>query len=210
MRVLRIILLCLALTVCAGENVRAQSGDLQMPRYDEPLLELNGEYRHTFDGDYKYVSQGAFAGLFSLNENNYLGGELGFGAIQLKPGSFADEIARQPFFFEPRILFRHYFTPPHVFVRPYFTASVGWIWGLWEYRNPVYVDGDKVTLDAIDGADAGGGLGVLFQLNENFHIFGELDGGKMFMDTETRAGVDNNFFTDTAYVGVKAGLSLAF
>lgn len=212
MRVLQTILSCLALTLCAGENVSAQPSldDPQKPHYDEAFLELNGNFRHTFDGDYKFLSQGTFSGLGSLSENNYLGAELGFGAFQLKPGSFADAIARQPFFFEPQLLFRHYFTPPHVFVRPYVAASLGWVWALWEYRYPVFDGKDNVTIDSIDGADASGGLGVLFQLNENFHLFGEVDGGKMFMATETRAGVANDFFSDTAYVGLKAGLSLAF
>jgi hypothetical protein len=212
MRAVQSTLLCLLLAFCAGDNIRAQyiSTEPQHARYDEPMLDLDVIHRRTFDGDYKSLTQGDLSGLFSLDENNYLGPRLGFGAVQLKPGSFADQIARQPFYFEPGLLFRHYFTPPHVFLRPYLSANADMIWALWDYRHPLYSGKDRVTIDSICGADFGAGLGVLFQLNENFHIFGEVNGGRIFMDTETRAGIDNDFLRDTAYVGVKAGLGLSF
>jgi hypothetical protein len=135
---------------------------------------------------------------------------LGFGAFQLGRGSFADFIARQPFFFEPGLIGRHYFTAPHVFLRPYATASFNLIWAIWDYRNPMPVGKDTVSTDSIEGFDASAGFGLAIQMSENFNLFAEVNGGGFVFPCETIGRVHNNFFDNSAYVGVKAGLSLSF
>jgi hypothetical protein len=67
-----------------------------------------------------------------------------------------------------------------------------------------------VSTDSFEGLDASAGLGLAMQIHENFNLFAEVNGGGFALPDKTCGGVDNNFFGNSGYVGVKAGLSLSF
>jgi len=86
----------------------------------------NVEFRRPLNGDYDFVTEVTLSGEMELDQYNSAGLLIGGGVVELKSGSFADTIARQPFIGEVGVFGRHYFTPSHVFLRPYVTADINW------------------------------------------------------------------------------------
>src|SRR4051812_3455421 len=124
-----------------GVRVNAET---QRNFYDDLLIDVEGGHRRLLNGDYESMSQGTVSGLYSLTRHDYVGVSLGFGAFQLKRGSFADIVARQPFFLEPGIVARHYFTSPRAALRPYVAANASAMFMIWDYRNPITVHHDTI------------------------------------------------------------------
>jgi hypothetical protein len=51
---------------------------------------------------------------------------------------------------------------------------------------------------------------MAMQMNEGFHVLGEIDDGGVALPEETEREVRNSFFDNSAYLSVKARLSFSF
>jgi hypothetical protein len=178
--------------------------------YNEFFFEANGDHRFTLNGDYESLTQNTFSGLWSFTRHDYFGVSLGMGVFQLKHGSFADSVAHQPFAAETGFVLRHYFTSPNAFLRPYASANAGIIWTIWDYRHPIHTHDGTISTDETGAIDASAGLGLLIQVHENINLFAEGNIGGIAFPDVTANNVNNNFFSNTAYIGAKAGLSFSF
>jgi hypothetical protein len=177
---------------------------------DTVAFGANVEYRRPLNGDYDYVTEVTLFGELDFDQYNSAGLLIGGGVVQLKSGSYADTVARQPFIGEVGVFGRHYFAPSHAFLRPYVTAGVNWFLMGWDYRFPVAADDGTVVRDWLYGVDGYVGVGLYAGLRKNLRIFGEIEVGGTAMPEKTEAGVQNNMFDGYGYVGVKAGLSWGF
>lgn len=173
-------------------------------------IELSGEHRHVFGGDYRYLAGATLSILGAPTDEDSFGLVGGIGAVQLANGSSADQLVHQPVYSEAGIVARHYFTPSHVFLRPYITLSAAYFHMGWSYRTPIMVGNESVASDCVEGVDASAGVGLSVRLHERVKLFGEMSAGGTAVLCETTAGIDNNFLGSFGYIGVKAGLSASF
>jgi hypothetical protein len=173
-------------------------------------LSLVIDYRYPLTGDYKsFYGARLYMEMF-VNRHHAFGMTAGAGSLRLKPGSVPDRGAHDPALFDLGFSYRLYFTPPHVLLRPYGTLHLNVGTMLWDYKDDPVADGEEYWRDSAGWADAYVGAGLLVNVSQSFHVFGEMGyGGAAFLDT-TYHGFKNELFDDFGYVAIKAGLGLTF
>ena len=163
-----------------------------------------------FNGEIQYINRFTLTPISIEDDYNHLGLFLSGDIVKLQPGSLPDRAINNISMFETGMEYRRYLTPGHVFISPYLSASLAYQLLGWNYRNPVYVNGDKIQSDSLEAVGGYAGFGVAFNRNSHLSFFGEAGfGGTGFMPQTTR-GFDNDVFSDFSYFTVKAGLSLKF
>lgn len=176
---------------------------------DDVKVELSAEQRRIPNGDYQYSTGATLSLLYAPTDEDSFGLFGGIGAVQLVPGSAADQMVHEPIYLEGGIVARHYFTPSHVFLRLYITLNAAYFYMSWSYRTPIPVYNGTIDADTADGIEAYAGLGLSARLHERLKLFGELTGGGVAVLDQTEAGFDNPLGS-FGYVGAKAGLSFSF
>ena len=130
--------------------------------------------------------------------------------VDLKSGSLAASAIDNTWMLETGISWRLYFNRAHAFISPYFSGNLAYQILFWDYRNPVYVNGEQVQSDAVEGVGGYAGLGIAFNRNAHLSFFGEPGfGGTAFID-QTVQGFNNDVFDSFGYFTAKAGLCLKF
>jgi hypothetical protein len=176
---------------------------------DDWKIELSAEHRRILNGDYQYSTGATLSLLYAPTDEDSFGLFGGVGAVQLIPGSAADQIVHEPVYLEGGIVARHYFTPSHVFLRPYITLNAAYFYLSWNYRTPIPLENGNLDGDTADGIEACAGVGLSARLHERLKLFGELTGGGVALLNETEAGFDNPLGS-FGYIAAKAGLSFSF
>jgi len=176
----------------------------------EPVLALGfiADHRRPVNGDYKHISQGFLVGEGDVGRFTSVGVTLGGGSMEFENGSNADLLSHSAFFGEVCLMAKQYFAPQHAFLRPYITAGVGCLLMAWEYRTPIGTE--PIEVDTMIGFDGYAGAGLYVGLRKHWRLFAEMNTGVVALEGRTDRGVKNTMFDNFTYVGVKAGLCIAF
>lgn len=176
---------------------------------DRASLDLDVSYRRAFCGDIESQSYATLSARWFCSEFTSVGPYVSGGLVHPRNGSEADDVAHTPFFMEFGMVGRYQFTKQHVFLQPYLTASAGYAWMIWDYRETMTAsDGGDVNTDTLDGFSAYAGVGLTVRMSRHLSLFGEFGSGGVALSNTTCSKVDNTFFQSFGYVGIKAGLSL--
>jgi hypothetical protein len=144
------------------------------------------------------------------DERNMLGIYVGGAAVQLQPGSLADQATDDVWMLETGLTYRRYLNNSRTALSPYVTTSVGFVMLGWSYRSPVTSGSDTFDSDSLLGAEGSVAIGVATRRDYCLGAFLEAGiGGTVFSDT-TANGFHNDVFNNFGYVSVKAGVSLKF
>jgi len=166
-------------------------------------------YSVPFNGQFQSLTRFALTPLCVENDRYSLGLFLGGDIVDLKSGSVANAIDNT-WMFEAGVSYRLYFNRAHAFISPYFSANLAYQVLFWDYRNPVFINGEEIQSDALEGVGGYAGLGIAFNRNTHFSFFGEAGfGGTAFLD-QTVQGFNNDVFDSFGCFTVKAGLCIKF
>jgi hypothetical protein len=177
---------------------------------DAVSVSLGFDYRQPVGGDFRSLYLGRLTWDLSGARHHAIGISLGAGSVHLKSGSFAEAVAHDPIILEAAAHYRYYLTHQHVFFRPYAMATLGINSLYWAYRDDVESGGSTTSWDAVLGLSAAAGLGVVFNVTQNFQVFGEAAFGGLAFGGTTSHELKNEFFDDFAYVTIHAGLGWRF
>jgi hypothetical protein len=216
---MKVILFCFLLAALALKGLAQEStntpsattADLR-PAETTPrgvTFDFTIEHRCMLDSDYDWYNEGALRIGILVDRYNAFGLLAGYGQYRLKTGSHANTIATDPKILQWGIFGRHSFTPVYTVFQPYVTADMRFSWMGWNYRTPVTVGSRTVDSDTMVTAELSVGAGIALHLPHTT-VFAEIDCGGFGTRDETDSGVQNNFFSDAGYIGVKAGLSINF
>jgi len=197
----------IALTTGSGGSAAAPS--LEERRY-ALAIPLDVAYSVPFNGEIESLTRFTLTPICLENERNSFGLFVGGDLVELQPGSLPDRAVKNTWMFELGMAYRRYFNDPHVFVSPYLALNAAIQALYWDYRNPVYVDGDKIESDSLNGFGGYAGLGVAFGRSKHLNFFAEAGFGGTVFTAETVEGFHNDVFSDFGYFTVKAGLSIKF
>jgi hypothetical protein len=186
------------------------SGDASGSGFWQDLkLQMEGAGAVPFNGEFQSITR--FTLTASAENDRYaLGFFLGGDAMGLKPGTLPDNAIENTWMLEAGLSGRMYLNPAHAFISPYLSASIAWQMLFWDYRRPVFVDGEEINFDALEGAGGYAGFGIALNRGKNLSVFGEAGvGGTVFVE-QTQEGFDNDVFHNFGYFMVKAGLNWKF
>jgi hypothetical protein len=177
---------------------------------EDSLFGLYGGYRRSLNRKYNGLVEGGLTLEVVRNRHATVSLILGGGVIDLKNGTRTHAQVHDPFLFELGAGYRYSFTPPHAFLQPYLTISLTGVSLLWDYRGDVISGGHVVQYDDLFGVNGSVGAGLIVRVTDQFRLFGEVAWGRTGFGSTTTSGVSNTLFSDFGYVGIKAGLKLAF
>ncbi len=167
-------------------------------------------YSVPFNGQFQSLTRFTLTPLCVENDRCSLGLFVSGDIVDLKSGSLAASAIDDTWMLESGISARLYFNRAHAFFSPYFSANLAYQVLFWNYRNPVYVNGEQVQADAVEGMGGYAGLGLAINRNSHLSFFGEAGfGGTVFVD-QTVQGFNNDVFDNFGYFTVKAGLCVKF
>jgi hypothetical protein len=207
-----------------GSSVRVDSiaavassvgnGDMEMVDYGNRTyrwqVPMDVAYEVPLNGEIQSLTRFALTPIALETDHHFAGLFVAGDIVQLQPGSLPDRATDNVWMFESGLAYRYYFTPAHAFFSPYFSANAAFQWLIWDYRNPITVNGDTITSDSLEGVGGYAGLGVALKRNSHLSFFGEAGfGGTAFLGN-TAEGFDNDVFSNYGYFSVKAGLTLKF
>jgi hypothetical protein len=167
-------------------------------------------YSVPFNGQFQSLTRFTLTPLCKENDRYSLGFFLGGDIVDLKSGSLAASAIDNIWMFEAGVSYRLYFNRAHAFISPYFSAYLAYQALFWDYRTPVFINGEEVQSDVLEGVGGYAGLGIAFNRNTHFSFFGEAGfGGTAFLD-QTVQGFNNDVFDSFGCFTVKAGLCIKF
>lgn len=167
-------------------------------------------YLVPFNGQFQSLTRFTLTPLCVENDRYSIGLFVSGDIVDLKSGSLAASAVDDTWMLETGVSWRLYFNRAHAFVSPYFSANLAYQILFWNYRNPVFVNGQEVQSDAVEGVGGYAGLGIAFNRDSHISFFGEAGfGGTAFID-QTIQGFNNDVFQSFGYFSVKAGLCLKF
>jgi hypothetical protein len=167
-------------------------------------------YSVPFSGEIESLTRFTLTPLCIENERNCFGFFVGGDLVEWESGSLPDRAVKNTWMFEIGMAYRRYLSPPHAFISPYLTVSAAVQALYWDYRNPVYVDGDRVDSDSLDGFGGYAGFGIVCKRNSHLNFFAEAGVGGTTFVSETVEGFHNDVISDFGYFSVKAGLCIKF
>jgi hypothetical protein len=190
------------------------SGSTAAPSLEERRFALqipmDVAYSVPFNGEIESLTRFTLTPLCIENERNCFGFFVGGDLVEWESGSLPDRAVKNAWMFELGLAYRRYLNPPHAFFSPYLTVSAAVQALYWDYRNPVYVDGDRVDSDSLNGFGGYAGFGVVCKRNSHLNFFAEAGVGGTTFVSETVEGFHNDVISDFGYFTVKAGLSIKF
>jgi len=200
--------------VITHEVVPDEDAVTRRPRGDDDWhrisLEATMEHRRILNGDYDWSSDVTLQGVVTINKHESAGLLLGVGGIALRKDTFSSKLITDPGYVQWGFFGRYCFTSLHSVVQPYVCAEARLSWLNWDYRTPMIVNGQAVTVDGVEMGEGTVGAGLAIHL---LHVdaFGEVDCGGFFTRGTTDAGIeDNSFLPPAGYIGVKIGLAVTF
>ena len=202
-------------TVDSGAYVAAASGGGVAATADEGRdyrLEIPADvaYSVPLNGEFRSIVRYTLTPLCAETDRACLGVFLTYDQVDLNPDSLPASAIKNTRMLELGVSGRVYLNRAHAFISPYFSANVACQALLWDYRNPVYVDSEKIESDTLIGMGGYAGLGIALYRNGPVNLFGEAGfGGTVFTD-QTGQGFGNDVFHNFGYFQVKAGLSVKF
>jgi len=171
---------------------------------------LDAGYLRPFNGVIAQVTRFSLTAPYLEDARDAIGIYYGGGIVDLVPGSLPDRALDDTWMLEMGLTYRHYFNDPHTLFGPYLSLNGGLQFLFWDYRNPVYIDHDKITADSLGGVNGCVGLGVTIERNHWLSAFVEADFGGMVFVGDTFHHFDNDVFENFSFFMVKAGLCLKF
>lgn len=167
-------------------------------------------YSVPFNGEFQSITRFTVTPICLENDRANLGLFVSGDVVNLSPGSLAASAIKNTLMFETGVSGRFYLNPAHAFISPYISANAAYQLLTWDYLNPVYVNGDQINSDSLEGIGAYAGFGIAFNRSHHLSLFGEAGfGGTVFL-SQTGQGFDNDVFHDFGYFSVKAGLCIKF
>jgi hypothetical protein len=173
-------------------------------------IPMDVAYSVPFNGEIESLTRFTLTPICMENERNSFGLFVSGDLVEFQSGSLPDRAAKNAWMFELGMAYRRYFNSPHAFISPYLAVNAAVQALYWDYRNPVYVDGDQIDSDSLDGFGGYAGLGVAFKRNSHLNFFAEAGVGGTTFVGETVEGFHNDVFSDFGYFSVKAGLCIKF
>jgi hypothetical protein len=171
---------------------------------------LDVAYSVPFNGQIQSLTRFTLTPLCVENDRYSLGLFVGGDIVDLKSGTLAASGADHTWMLETGVAWRLYFNRAHAFVSPYFSANLAYQVLFWDYLNPVFIDGEEIQSDALEGVGGYAGFGIAFNRNSHLSFFGEAGfGGTAFLD-QTVQGLNNDIFDGFGCFTVKAGLCVKF
>ena len=175
-----------------------------------PQVPFDVAYSVPFSGEFKSITRITLTPICIEDDLFSVGFFVGGDLMKLKSGTLAASAIDDPWMLEMGIAGRLYLNRAHVFVSPYLSANMACQVLFWDYKNPVYVDGDEIRSDTLPAFGGYTGFGLAFNRNEHLSFFGEVGvGGTVFVTTSGQ-GFYNDVFSNFAYFSVKAGLCVKF
>ena len=167
-------------------------------------------YAVPFNGEIQSLTRFTLTPVCVENDRESFGLFLGGDVVDLKSDSLPASAIDNTWMLEAGVSYRLYFNRAHAFISPYFSASLAYQELFWDYRNPVFIGGQTIQSDALEGAGGYAGLGIALNRNGHLSCYGEAGfGGTAFVD-QTAQGFDNDVFHNFGYFSVKVGLCLKF
>jgi hypothetical protein len=196
-----------AVTTGSGGGAAATSGQAEELTYQIPM---DVAYSVPFNGEFESITRFTLTPLCFENDRCSIGLFFSGDIMDLKSGTLAASAIENTWMLEAGMAGRLYLNPAHAFVSPYFSANLACQVLFWDYRNPVYVDGDEIRSDTLPAMGGYVGFGVAFNRNSHLSFFGEAGfGGTVFLE-QSGQGFYNDVFSDFGYFQVKAGLCIKF
>jgi hypothetical protein len=196
-----------AVTTGSGSGAAATSGKAEELALQIPM---DVAYSIPFNGEFESITRFTLTPLCFENDRYSLGLFISGDIMDLKAGTLAASAIDNTWMLELGIAGRLYLNRAHAFISPYFSANLACQALFWDYRNPVFVDGEEVRSDALPALGGYAGFGVAFNRNSHLSFFGEAGFGGTVFVTQTGQGFDNDVFHDFGYFSVKAGLCIKF
>jgi hypothetical protein len=196
----------------APDDAPVREKDMPRPhRVDHAqCLSLAFDGRRPLTGDYEAFFGGRIFAEFLAARHHSFGMTAGAGTLLLDSGSVPDRGAHDTLMLDLGFFYRFYFTAPNTFLRPYGVLHLNVGAMSWDYRDDPIADGERYSRDGVGYYDAAVGMGLMVNVSESFHVFGEMSyGGTSFLDT-TYNDFKNDLFDDFGYVTVKAGIGATF
>jgi hypothetical protein len=167
-------------------------------------------YSVPFGGEFRSITRITLTPLCVEDDRFSLGFFLAGDIMGLRPGTLPDNAIEGAWMLEGGFSGRLYLNHAHAFISPYISANIALQCLFWEYRNPVFIDGEEINHDALGGVGGYVGFGVALNRNQHLSVFGEAGvGGTGFVD-QTVQGFENDVFHGFGYFTVKAGLCIKF
>jgi hypothetical protein len=173
-------------------------------------IPMDVAYAVPFNGEFQSITRFTLTPISVENDRMCGGIFLSGDIMELESGTLPASAIKNTWMLEAGFSGRLYLNPAHAFISPYFSASIAYQVLFWDYRNPVFVDGDEIRSDTLPGMGGYAGLGVAFNRNSHLSFFGEAGfGGTVFVE-QTERGFANDVFHNFGYFMVKAGLCVKF
>jgi len=197
--------------VVAGSGSGAAAGDsIFDTRNFSMVVPLDVAYSIPFGGEFRSFTRFTLTPICLETDRGNFGIFVAGDIVDLKPNTLAASAVENTWMFELGFSGRIYLNPAHAFVSPYFSGNLASQVLFWDYRNPVFINGQEVKSDTLPGLGAYAGFGVAFNRNEPLSFFLETGfGGTVFVD-QTGQGFGNDVFHDFGYFSVKGGLCIKF
>ena len=144
------------------------------------------------------------------DERNLFGFYIGGADFRLKSGSLADRATDRTWMLDAGLTYRYYFNHSRTALSPYVTASAGFNWFNWSYRNAVISDGEIFHSDSLYGAEGALAIGISTRRDYRVSAFAEAGIGGTVFAPVTVNGFDNDVFRNFGSVSFKAGLAVKF
>ena len=173
-------------------------------------IPLEVRYATSFSGDISALTHITMTPFSIEGEKELIGVFVGGAIVDLESGSLPDRATDDQWMFEVGLVYRRYLNGSHTALSPYLAAGFGCQFLFWDYRNPIYADGDRIEHDMLSGFEGYAGVGISTKRDSWVSFFAEVDiGATGFMGT-TREGFENDVFDAFGFFSVKAGLTLKF
>jgi len=177
--------------------------------YDWQML-ADVSYARPIKSQFESLTHFTLTPLAIEDERNLFGFYLGGADVQLKSGSLADRATDRTWMLESGLTYRFYFNHSRTALSPYLTASAGFNWFNWSYRNPVISDGETFHSDSLYGAEGSFAIGISTRRDYRVSAFAEAGIGGTVFAPVTVNGFDNDVFRNFGFVSFKAGLAVKF
>lgn len=171
---------------------------------------LDASYAQPINSQFKSLEHFTLTPLAIEDEYNFVGLYVGGAAVQLQPGSLADQATHDVWMFEAGLTYRRYLNSSRTAFSPYLTASVGFAMLSWSYQSPVTSGNDTFDGDSVYGAEGSVAIGISTRRDCRLSAFAEVGIGGTVFAPVTVNGFDNDVFNNFGFLSFKAGISLKF
>ena len=106
---------------------------------------------------------------------------------------------KNPFLFTAGIKYKAYLTPQHTFMGLSFQAGLVYGFQYWEYKNPIYSLGDRISSDSVSGIGLNLGLGFNVIQIDRLTVGADVSWTGFGFSNETNQGFENDTFSTLGF-----------